>query len=123
MLRLDKVILHIVILYVIFLIGDWIQQTLNLFIPGSVVGMIILLILLLSNIIKLSWIEEGTKLFVNHLTLFFIPATVGVINYLEIFTGKGLLVIGIILVSTALVIGISAKVSQWIIRKKELQHE
>ncbi|MFC4023389.1 CidA/LrgA family protein [Oceanobacillus longus] len=123
MLRLDKIVIHIAILYIIYLLGNWIQQTFHLFVPGSVIGMIIFLILLLTNIIKIAWIEEGTKLFVNHLTLFFIPVTVGVVNYFDLFSGKGLLVVLIVLISTVLVMGISAKVTQWLIGKRELPHE
>ena len=71
----------------------------------------------------MSWIEDGTRLFVSHLTLFFIPATVGIVNYLQLFTGEGILLIIIVLISTALVMGISGVVSQWFVRKKEMHHE
>lgn len=118
-----KIIIHIAILYGLFLIGNWIQHTFHLVIPGSVIGMILLFILLITNCMKLSWIEDGTKLFVNHLTLFFIPATVGIVNYLQLFSGKGLLLIIIVLISTGLVMGISGNISQWLVSKKELNHE
>ncbi|WP_157087738.1 CidA/LrgA family protein [Oceanobacillus damuensis] len=123
MLKISKIVFHIAVLYVIFLFGNLVQQTFNLFVPGSVIGMIVFLIFLLTGIIKVSWIEEGTKLFVNHLTLFFIPATVGVMNYMEIFSATVLWVVGIVLISTALVMAIAGMVSQWLIRKKEFQHE
>lgn len=123
MLNISRIIVHIVILYIIFLMGNWIQQTWNLVVPGSVIGMLIFFVLLLTNVIKVKWVEEGTKLFVNHLTLFFIPATVGIINYFELFSGKGLLLVFIVLLSTAMVMGISGMVSQWLMGKKELPHE
>ena len=123
MLKLGKIITHIAVLYGIFLIGNWIQLTFHLIIPGSVIGMILLFILLYTNSIKVSWIEDGTRLFVSHLTLFFIPATVGIVNYLQLFTGEGILLIIIVLISTALVMGISGVVSQWFVRKKEMHHE
>lgn len=123
MLRISRIIVHIVILYIIFLMGNWIQQTWDLVVPGSVIGMLIFFVLLLTNVIKVKWVEEGTKLFVNHLTLFFIPATVGIINYFELFSGKGLLLVFIVLLSTAMVMGISGIVSQWLMGKKELPHE
>ncbi len=123
LIRAAKTTIQILALYGIFLAGNWIQQTFNLIVPGSVIGMIIFFILLLTKGIKVTWMEEGTKLIVNHLTLFFIPATVGVINYFDLFYGKGLLVILIVLISTILVMGISARVSQRLMRKKELQHD
>jgi len=85
--------------------------------------MIILFLLLVTNMIKLSWIEAGANFFIKHLTLFFIPITVGIINYLELFTGKGFLLVVITLISTALVIAGSSLVSQWLLRRKELEHD
>ncbi|MBM7600854.1 holin-like protein [Virgibacillus halotolerans] len=123
MLKLIKIIMHIIILYGIYLIGNWIQVALNLFIPGSVIGMVLLFIVLMTNIIKVTWIEEGSKLIINHLTLFFIPATVGVMNYFELFKGNGFLLVLIALLSTALVMALSGVISQWLMRRKEVPHD
>lgn len=123
MLKLIKIIMHIIILYGIYLIGNWIQVALNLFIPGSVIGMVLLFIFLMTNIIKVTWIEEGSKLIINHLTLFFIPATVGVMNYFELFKGNGFLLVLIALLSTALVMALSGVISQWLMRRKEVPHD
>ncbi len=72
----------------------------------------------------MKWIEKGAKFFVAHLTLFFIPATVGILNYFDVFSGKGFLLIIIVLISTVLVMGGSGLISQWMIRRKELkQHD
>ena len=83
MLKLGKICLHIIILYSFYLLGNWIQISLNLFIPGSVIGMILLFILLLIKGVKITWIEEGATFLINKLPLFFIPATVGIIDYLD----------------------------------------
>jgi holin-like protein len=123
LLKLIKMIMHIIILYAIYLLGDWIQVTLNLFIPGSVIGMILLFVLLLTNVIRVTWIEEGSKLIINHLTLFFIPATVGIMNYFDMFKGNGFLLVLIALLSTAMVMALSGVVSQWFIRRKEVPHD
>ena len=55
-----KIILHIIFLYSIYRIGDWIQNAFDLIIPGSVIGMIILFVLLSTDLIKVDWIEEGS---------------------------------------------------------------
>lgn len=123
MLKVWKIIIQIAFLYGIYLIGQWIQEVLNLFVPGSVIGLIILFILLSTNVVKEVWIENGAGFFVKHLTLFYIPATVGIINYFGVFSGKGFLLIIIVLVSTILVMAGSGLVSQWIIRRKELKHD
>jgi len=66
----------------------------------------------------MTWIEDGAVFFNNNLPLFFIPATVGIIDYFYLFSGKGFLLIIIVLVSTALVMSVSGLVSQKVAREK-----
>src|SRR5690625_2705532 len=121
MLKLGKICFHIIILYSFYLLGNWIQISLNLFIPGSVIGMILLFILLLIKGVKLTWVEEGATFLINNLALFFIPATVGIIDYFFLFLGYGFLLIIIVLVSTAMLMAVSGRVSQRLVRKREVQ--
>lgn len=114
-----KIIIHIAVLYGIFLVGNGIQHYFNLFIPGSVIGMVLLFALLMTGVIKASWIEEGSRIIINHLALFFIPATVGVMNYFGLFAGKGFLLVIIVLLSTVMVIVTGGHVSQALMRRKE----
>ena len=119
MVKFIKITLHIIILCLLTSLGNWIQHTFQLLIPGSVIGMIILFLLLLFNIVKLSWIDEGAKFMVRHLTLFFIPATVGIIDYLDLFLGKGILLFFIVIISTIFVMVSSGWISQWLMTRKE----
>ncbi|CDQ38133.1 MULTISPECIES: CidA/LrgA family protein [Virgibacillus] len=123
MVKLGKIAVHICLLYLIFLLGNWIEHTLGLFIPGSVIGMLILFLLLITNIIQVSWIAEGANFIVKNLAFFFIPVTVGVLNYYQLFSGKGFLLIIIVLISTIFVMAGSGIVSQWLVRRKEYKHE
>lgn len=95
----------------------------NLFIPGSVIGMILLFLLLSTNILKVSWIEEGAQVIIRHMILFFIPATVGIINYFGLFSGRGFLLIVIVLISTVLVMVGSGLVGQSLARRMECRDE
>lgn len=85
--------------------------------------MIILFLLLAANVIKPDWIEEGARFMVDHLVLFFIPATVGIINFFDLFAGKGFLLIFIVLFSTVLVMSSSGVTSQWLMARKEGNHD
>lgn len=118
-----KIIVHVALLYGMLLTGNWIQEFFRLAIPGSVIGMLLLFVLLKFNIIKIDWIKEGTQFILNHLTLFFIPVTIGFINYLDLFSGRGILLLLTAVGSTALVMGISGVISQWLANRKETQHE
>lgn len=118
MKRFILIIIHIFILYLFNIVGTGIKDFLNLSVPGSVIGLLLLFILLISNVLKVEWIEEGAQFFVNNLVFFFIPATVGVMNYFDLFKGKGILLILIVLISTILVMGSSGLVSQSLAKDK-----
>src|SRR5699024_10573286 len=98
--RFILIIIHICILYLCNIVETGIIEFVNLSVPGSVIGLLLLFILLISNVLKVEWIEEGAQFFVNNLVFFFIPATVGVMNYFDLFKGKGILLILIVLIST-----------------------
>lgn len=114
---------HIAVLIIFYLIGSWIQTIFNLFIPGSIIGMLLLFVTLLTKKVNVNWVDEGANFFIRHLALLFIPVTVGIIQYLDLFTGKSFFLIPIALCSTLLVMVCSGKVSQYLVRKKEQDYE
>lgn len=116
-----RITIHILVLYLFYWVGSWLQMTFHLFIPGSVIGMLLFLILLLTKVINPKWLEAGASLLIGHLPLLFLPITVGAIEYLHLFTGSGVRIVLVVLVSTMLVMISSGAVSQAIIRKKEKQ--
>ncbi|HLR80439.1 MAG TPA: CidA/LrgA family protein [Bacillota bacterium] len=118
-----RMMLHIFILYIFYWIGTWVQTTFHLFIPGSVMGMVLFFILLLSKVFNPKWIEQGASLLIRHLPLLFLPATVGAIAYLELFSGRGLWLVGIVLFSTLLVMYSSGAMSQQLVKKREKRYE
>lgn len=118
MKKTGLIIIHIIILYVFSIVGTWLKDLFNLSVPGSVVGLLLLFTLLMTNVIKLEWIEDGAQFLISNLVFFFIPATVGVMNYFDLFKGKGILLILVVLISTGLVMTISGLVSQYLIKDK-----
>ncbi|KGP72397.1 CidA/LrgA family protein [Pontibacillus yanchengensis] len=115
--------LHIAIVTMFYYIGMWIQRVGDLFIPGSIIGMMLLFVALLTNLMEVTWIDKGSDLLVTHLPLLFIPVTVGVIQYLDVLAGKGMLLLVIVLVSTILVAVTSGAFSQFIVHQKEKHYE
>ncbi|MBA2873860.1 CidA/LrgA family protein [Thermaerobacillus caldiproteolyticus] len=118
MKRAIVVILQIAGLYGFYLIGTWIQHLFHLLIPGSIIGMILLFLLLITNIIKEEWLGQGGKFLLAHLPLLFVPATVGVIEYISLFQGQGVLSIVDVIVSTIIVMVLSGAIGQWRARKE-----
>jgi holin-like protein len=112
-----KMSLQIFCLYIIYRIGVMIQSLADLPIPGSIIGMILLFGALYFKVVKREWFLLGSTLLLKQLPLFFIPATVGVIEYLDLFKGSGLITIGIALISTVVVMIVSSFMSDSLLAK------
>lgn len=117
MLKIVIGTVQVFLLYGLYLVGTFIQEATDIPIPGSILGMLLLFILLITKILPLKWVQEGCNFLLSHLPLFFIPVTVGVMEFGFVFKGKGLLLIPAVLGSTILVMVLSAKVLEWLMSK------
>lgn len=64
-------------------LGTGLVNALHLPLPGSVVGMVLLWAALSLGVVRLHWIENAADGLLAILGLLFVPATVGVIEYLS----------------------------------------
>lgn len=121
------IVLQILILYGLYYIGIILQRHLELTIPGSIIGMILLFLLLQFKIIKERWLLQGANFLLAHFALLFVPATVGIMEYLPFLKGDGFITIFIALISTILVMLSSGLIGQAIARRQKmnkiLQHK
>lgn len=120
-MKIIRIIAEVGLLYLFFLAGDYLQRVLHLPIPGSIVGLLLLFVLLLLKIVPVKLIENGSTFILAYLPMFFIPATAGIMNHLDIFSGRGLLLIGILVVSSVLTMVVTAHSSQWIATRRPLR--
>lgn len=118
-----KGIVQVGILYVFYLLGAALQKLLDLPLPGSIIGMILLLTALALKIVKANWVVLGAKYLLAILPLLLVPATIGVMKYPALFTGKGVLIFLMVIVSTIITIVVTARTSQYLekraVKKKE----
>lgn len=90
--------------------------------PGSVTGMLLMLILLLSGLIKLEQIKYASGFFLGFLPLFFIPLIVNLLEETEILGQYGVKLLIIIIgtsVITLITTGLTAKLLINIMHKKK----
>lgn len=113
------IFLQVLILYGIFLLGEFLQRFFELPLPGSIIGLLVLWLALLLKVFPLKWIESGSYFLLSYLPLYFIPATVGVMDYGHVFLGKGFLLIPITIISTFLTLWLSGVTSQYLAKRKE----
>ncbi|MDR3440225.1 CidA/LrgA family protein [Telmatospirillum sp.] len=96
------------LLQVVGLIAIWwaceaLVQTLRLPVPGGVIGMAVLLLLLACGRIRSVWFSRGSAGLLDHMLLFFVPATMALLDHPELFSLTGLKILAVILVGTLLV--------------------
>jgi len=117
--NLSIIILQVAVLFFISLAMNYIAKWLHLPIPGTILGIIVLFILLKTNVIKLSWIEQGANWLLAELLLFFIPAAVGVMNYMSLLEQDGIRILLVVISSTVIVMASSGLVASRISKRKE----
>ena len=113
-----RIMAQIGILWVFYFIGELIVAWTGIFIPGSIIGLLILWILLMLNVIDVKIIRGGATFMIAFLTLFFIPSTVGIIQYPELLTKPGILLMVAVFVSSLISLILTGKFSQYIERKE-----
>lgn len=119
-MKLFLVAIQIVGLYVFYFIGVSITTFLNLPIPGSIVGLLLFFLGLYFKIIPEKLLKDGVGFILALLPLFYIPSVVGIIQYPEFLSGKGLLMIVVTMVSTFLTMIIVGRISEWHEKKSKV---
>lgn len=95
-----KMIGQIFLLWIIYYLSTWVVTFLHLPIPGSVLGMISLFVLLSTGIIKEQWLSAAANPLLKHLSFFFIPIAVELMEWGDLFIQKGYLLFLPLVVST-----------------------
>lgn len=108
------------IILIIAFFGEVISKFLNLPVPSNVIGMVILLILLLTGIIKLEMIEDLSDFLLSYLPFFFIPAGVGLISNLDLLKANWIAIFLICTVSTIITMVVTGWTIQFVKRRMKL---
>ncbi len=119
MKKVVVIILQLCLLWFLNELGFFLVETLNLPIPGNVLGMVMLFGLLMTGVVSLKWVEEASSFLIKHLAFFFIPIAVGLMNFGPLFMQNGFFLIIVIVGSAAIGIYVTGIVSQVLAEKKE----
>ena len=87
--RVARIAVQTALLAAVWTVADFASRHLNLPIPGSVIGLAVLLALLLSGGIRPRWVKAGADWMLSELLLFFVPAAVAVVQYGGLFKADG----------------------------------
>ena len=111
-MKMIKLLIQTALLFIFYYLGTWLQQTLELVIPGSVIGMILLFLLLVTRVIPAKWVDDGSLFLTGILPLLFVPVCVGIMNYANLFSSEGAVIVAVIFTSTLVTLAITGAVSQ-----------
>ncbi|HEX9812335.1 MAG TPA: CidA/LrgA family protein, partial [Burkholderiales bacterium] len=107
----------ITVLLLFQLIGEVIAQVLRLPIPGPVVGMGLLFAALAVPGVPAKRMREPAQQLLQHLSLLFVPAGVGVMLHFHRVAAEWLPIVAALVMSTMLTIVVAAVTTQWLARR------
>lgn len=99
------------LIFVCCFLGVTIQTALQLSIPGSIIGMLILFSLMTSGLIESEWVKPGASIFTRYMVLLFVPISVGLMDHFDLLLANAVSILAsavggttIVLVSLGLMI-------------------
>lgn len=99
-----KIIKQIFIILLFYVLGEIIAYGIklilpNVFIPGTIIGLALMLVALLSKKLKLGDVDDVGSFLTSNMAFFFIPAAVSVLEYVNILKTSFIKIIAIIVLS------------------------
>ncbi len=92
-------------------------------IPGSVIGLLILVLLLLTRVVPERAVGSGSRWLLGELLLFFIPPVVSVLKYSVLIREDGVMILLTVLLGTIMVLGGTAWVVERVFRFEQHLNE
>lgn len=113
-----KYVRQFLLILAISFIGEFLKYVLPLPIPASIYGMAILFAGLMTGLIKLEAVKDTGKFLIEIMPLMFIPAGVGLLESWGVLRPIVLKIAVITVVSTVVVMAVSGRVTQGVIRSQ-----
>lgn len=118
-----KYIHQFCIILLISMAGEFLHRILPLPVPTGIYGLLLMLVMLLTGFLKLEQVEQTGAFLLEIMPLMFIPSAAGLLDSWTQLQTILLPFAIIILPVTWIVLGVSGRVTQAIIRRKERRHE
>ena len=114
-----KYIKQLGILFSVSCLGEVLHRVLPLPIPASVYGLVLMLTALCTGLLPVESVRETARLLVQIMPLLFVPSAVGLLTVWEVLRPVWPMVLGIVLLSTILVLGAAGKVTDVLLGREE----
>lgn len=120
--KFARLLIELAVLLVLFLLGGQLAVWFGWPIPGGVMGLALLLVLFASGILKPAMLQLGAGWLMAEMLLFFIPALMSLLDYGSLLRDEGWRILLVIVVSTLLVMVVTA-VTVELVCRWSLRHE
>ena len=100
-----KIIKQIGIIFAVCWLSLVIEKILPFAFPASVIGMALLLVCLITGLLKIEHIQEKADFLLGNLSFFFVPVSVGIMNYIGLIGQHVVAFLTVCVVSTVLTYG------------------
>ena len=107
------------IVCVMSLIGEVLHDFIPIPIPAGIYGMVLLLLSFKIKIIKVENVRRVGSFFIQHISMLFIPATVGIFYCLDELMTMLLPILISVIIVTPLIMGVSGRLVQKMIERKD----
>ena len=112
-----KYLRQFMIILLVSFVGELLKYAIPLPVPASIYGLVILFILLETGVLKLDAVKDTAIFLIEIMPLMFIPAGVGLMESWGDLNSMLVEVIVITIVSTVLVMGVSGKVTELVLKR------
>lgn len=115
-------ILQCAMLFAFLAVGEFIVWATGIPIPSSIIGMLLLTAALRARVVRVFWVDKASDFLVKNLGFFFVPAGVGLIDYLGLIKAQWMPIVGASVVSTFIIIAVTGWAHQAVRRMLSSRH-
>lgn len=112
-----RYIRQLTIILAVTCVAEILKYFIPLPIPASIYGLVLMLLLLVTGVVKLPQVKETAEFLIEIMPMMFIPAAVGLLESWSVLQPILLPLLVIIPVTTVLVMGATGRTAQKILRK------
>lgn len=110
-----KILIQTGIIFLICAAAELLTAFLPFAFPGSVMAMVLLFLFFFLKWLKPNFMRETIDFLLNNMALFFVPATVGIIQYYSSIKSVILQIILICLISTVIIFAVTAYTIRFVV--------
>ena len=113
-----KILIKIFFIFFFYSLGECIARLTGDYVPGSVIGMVLLFVALQTKLIKEEQVDAPAKALTGNMALFFIPAGVGLMAQMDVVLANWWVILVAVAVSSVLVIASVAYIQDQMERRR-----